>query len=98
MNMSICYTRQNDGEGWVRARQHHYEAFLSFLNTPQNINPSPIEVCVRHYEDEGNFIAHFTRINDNLSYYIDGISGERVEIIMITDPHYVSFLNRIRIM
>ncbi len=100
-NDRVCYIRRANGNGWVRSRNHHQEALMSFLNTPYNLNdPSPIEVSVPH-GDGGNFVARFTRVNDDgnqetqntLCYYVDEY-GQRVDIMMCTSA-YAAFINRI---
>jgi hypothetical protein len=91
----ICYVRNiSQGHEWTRASQHHQDALLSFLNTPQNPNHlNPIEVSVPYEGQEGNFVTYFTpRMNDTLFYYLDQ-AGERYQIVRITDPAYLSFLN-----
>lgn len=89
--MSICYVRQVQVNEWVRARSHHNDAIISFLNTPHNLNdPHPIYVCVPH-EDGGDFVAEITRVNEVLFYYVE--NGYQVEIIRVIDPAYIRFLN-----
>ncbi len=96
-NNRVCFIRRNDGNGWVRSRFHHAQALNSFLNTPYNLNnPSPIQISVPH-TDGGNFVAHFSRVNEAneyvLCYYVDEY-GQRVEIMMCR-PAYAAFINRV---
>ena len=94
-----CFIRRS-GQSWSRGRQHHYNALISFINTPYNLNdPNPIFISVPH-TDGGDFVAHFTRNNENsgngyqyLSTYVDEY-GQTVQI-MLCNPGYAAFINRV---
>lgn len=89
-NMIFCYIRRPGPDGWVQGRTHHKDAFDAFMALPtQN---DPIRISVPHL-DGGNFVAHFSRVNEHYSEYVDEY-GRRVEIMMST-PGYAAYINRI---
>jgi hypothetical protein len=89
-NTMICYIRRGGPQGWIRGRTHHQVALQTFLSSPPNNNPIRIQVP---HSDGGYFVAHFRRINNQFSSYLDEY-GNHVDIMMCT-PARAGFLNRI---
>jgi hypothetical protein len=89
-NTVMCYIRRAGPDGWVRGRAHHQAALQAFLAERPNNNPIRIEVP---HSDGGNFVAHFTRVNQEVSRYIDEY-GNRVDAMMCT-PSYAARINRL---
>ena len=89
-NTLMCYIRRSGPQGWVRGRTHHQNALQAFLASPLNNNPIRIEVP---HLDGGMFVAHFRRVNEEYSEYVDEY-GNRVDITMMT-PGRAGFINRV---
>lgn len=97
--MLPCYIRREDGNGWIRGKEHHQKALLSFINTPYYPSNHSIYISVPHIQG-GNFVAYFNRIQDidddnhnHLSAYIDEY-GNNVQI-MFSKPEYANYINRL---
>ena len=95
--IDYCYIRRNDGRGWVKGKKHHYDALISFINTPSNSGNDPVYINVPH-ENGGDFEANFKRSgqlnNDNhLSSYVDDYGN--FVVIMLCKPEFAAYINRI---
>ncbi len=87
---TFCYIRRDDHQGWVRGREHHKEAYDAFMN--HDTQNDSIRISVPHM-DGGDFVAHFSRVDNNFIQYIDEY-GRRVEMMMC-QPSYAAYINRI---
>lgn len=88
-NEVYCYIRRQ-GAGWTRGREHHKNAYDAFMNhVPQN---DPVRVSVPHM-DGGDFIASFSRVNNDMVQYIDEYNN-RVEMMMCPSS-YAAHINRV---
>jgi len=85
-----CYIRRT-GKQWEPAKSHHQLALESYLSLEGE--PGSDE-CIRvPHASGGNFIAHFSRVNEHMSRYRDEY-GNLVDIMMAT-LSLVSHINRI---
>jgi hypothetical protein len=94
MNNQCTYILR-PGKGWSVGKDYHTTALNLFLQVPYNLNnPVPVRIEFPH-PDGGNFVGLFRRISNNKSHseYINE-SGQRVEI-MICEPSYAAYINRI---
>lgn len=93
METCVCYIRR-EGEPWTRGRKHHNDALTSFINIIPKVlkDYEPILITVPHV-DGGDFVAHFTHIENNLYQYIDAY--ERKVEIMLCKPEFVAYINRV---
>lgn len=94
--MEICYVRYA-GKPWERGRFHQERALRLYLSEPLRLymkaEPmTPITISVPHIRG-GQFIAHFSKINDSVFHYQDEYKNE-VDIMMCT-PEKAAYINRI---
>lgn len=91
-----CYIRRRDGNGWVRGRAHHLQAYNAFMESLQHLPAErindPVPVRVAH-GDGGEFVATFRNGGQQIKKYEDEY-GNHVEIIIMS-ASYAAFINRI---
>jgi hypothetical protein len=92
--MTFCYIRRADRNGWVRARPHHQQALQAFLTHENGVyrNHPEVRIAVPH-TDGGEFIAHFRRSSSDVCLYRDEY-GNQVDIAMLR-PGQAAFINRV---
>ena len=88
--MLECYIRRH-GDFWKRGDIHHLGALTAYRNREGDPGEE-VPISVPHQRG-GDFVAHFSPINDQMCYYRDEY-GNEVEIAMM-EPARAAYINRI---
>lgn len=96
-----CYINYSDGRGWIIADKHIQDAFLSFVNTPYNINDKYTKIEISILQDNGEeFVGYFSYglgYDPQKKYLVNycGFNDEngRYISLMYCDPIYARFSN-----
>ena len=91
-----CYIRRANSR-WEEGKLHHQLALQTYMshyvdNAPPGTRPQRAVIYIER-EQGGQFIAHFSHINQSMCQFIDE-NANPVDIMM-TEPERIAFINRI---